>query len=93
MDTLHTDLAAVRETIRRLVLDTTRLAFDGWPWEAQHNTWNALARYRAEEQRLTALIEAEEQRTTELVAAAEASGSPALFALAYVLVGTALEAA
>lgn len=88
MDALHAELAATRDTIRRLTIDTSRLGFNGWPWEAQHNTHAALARYRTEEANLIARIEAEEQHTTELVAAAEASGNPILFAIAYVAAGT-----
>ena len=93
MDALHAELDTVRATIRRLTIDTTRLAFQSWPWEAQHNTRNALARYRAEETRLVARIDADEQRTATLVEAAEASGSPILFAIAYVAAGAATEAA
>lgn len=90
MDTLHTDLAAVRDTIRRLTIDTTRLAFQSWPWEAQHNIHNALAQARTEEARLIARMEAEEQRTAELVAAATRSGNATLFAIAYVAAGVAV---
>lgn len=89
MDSLHTELAAIRDRIRRLTADTTRLTFQSWPWEAQHNTYNALTRARAEEARLVARIDAEEQCTAELVAAATRSGNPALFAIAYVAAGVA----
>ncbi|MDX3314658.1 hypothetical protein P1S61_37525 [Streptomyces sp. ME08-AFT2] len=90
---MDAELDTVRATIRRLTIDTTRIAFQSWPWEAQHNTYNALTNYRAEEAKLIARIDAAEQRTATLVEAAEISGNPLLFAIAYIAVGVATEGA
>ncbi|WP_405960797.1 hypothetical protein OG235_27930 [Streptomyces sp. NBC_00024] len=90
---MHTELAEARAEIRRLTIDTARLAFQSWPWEAQRSTHNALARCRAKEAKLAARIDAAEQRTAKLMKAAESSGNPLLFAIAYVAAGVAAEAA
>jgi hypothetical protein len=90
---LHTELDDVRSQIRDIRLDMSRLAYEGWPWESRHNTKALLARLTAYEAELVERIESEERHTDALVASAMRSGDPALFTLAYILVGTAPEAA